>query len=206
MRIKLTLGCTSSSDFSLLNGQITYPTTALCIIVKWTPFVVFSDGKVTQISCTSPCTFWKINQNFSKWQHLRFIDFSQKTKKFIGNTWKCIVSKGLTSYSETKASSVGISKIFFDLNGLDPPREEPSFSQESFITLETTLLGCAHPQLCRHSPFCFQISRNYKKQLYFSGPPTLCPGREGRLTSCLFLPAFLLVSSVVSLSLWLHCL
>ena len=169
--------------------------------MKWTPFVVFSDGKVTQISCTSPCTFWKINQNFSKWQHLRFIDFSQKTKKFIGNTWKCLVSIGLTSYSETKASSVGISKIFFDLNGLDPPREEPSFSKESFITLETTLLRCAHPQLCRHSPFCFQISRNYKKQLYFSGPPTLCPGREGRLTSCLFLPAFLSISSV-SLSLF----
>lgn len=62
---------------------------------------------------------------------------------------------------------MGISKILFDLNGLDPPREEPFFSQESFITLETTLLGCAHPQLCRHSPFLFQISRNYKKQLYF---------------------------------------
>ena len=62
---------------------------------------------------------------------------------------------------------MGISKILFDLNGLDPPRGEPFSSQESFITLETTLLGCVHPQLCRHSPFCFQISRNYKKQLYF---------------------------------------
>lgn len=96
--------------------------------------------------------------------------FSQKTKKFLGNTWKCIVSIGLASYSETKASSVGISKILFDLNGLDPPREEPFSSQESFITLETTLLGCVHPQLCRHSPFCFQIYRNYKKQQLFLGP------------------------------------
>lgn len=127
--------------------------------------------------------------------------FSQKTKNFIGNTWKCIVSIGLASYSETKASSVGISKIFFDLNGLDPPREEPFFCQESLITLETTLLGCVHPQLCRHSPFRFQISRNYKSSFTFSGPPTLRPGRKGKLTTCLFLPAFLCFQHRLSVSL-----
>lgn len=38
--------------------------------------------------------FWKVQKNFSKGKHLRFTDFSQKTK-FTRNIWKCRANMSL---------------------------------------------------------------------------------------------------------------
>lgn len=123
-----------------------------------------------------------------------FIDFLRK-QKFLGNTWKCIVSIGLASYSRNKGFPKYISKILFDLTIFRIHPEKSLSLLRNPLSLWKPPVWVCPPTAMQTLPFLLPTYRNYKSSFTFSGPPTHTRQEEKEnCITCLFLPAFSTVS------------